>query len=79
MAKVSFTGYVNASKEDMAYDLEKVYKDAGFVAPDGELDMYAYEVSLQCELDTETDNVEIIGCNGFLIDKTKKLESKQDV
>jgi hypothetical protein len=74
--KIAFTDYVHSSKEDMAYTLEEVYKKAGLEAPEGELDMYAFEISLQCELDTETDRVEIIGCDGYLIDKTKKLEVK---
>ena len=37
------------------------------------------EVSVQCEFDIMTGDVEIVGCEGFLIDKTKKLvEAKED-
>lgn len=72
--KIPFVDYLHGSKEDMCYTLEEVYKKAGLEAPDGELDMYAYEISIQCVLDTDTNQVEIVGCEGYLIDRTKKLE-----
>lgn len=75
--KIPFTGYAHVSKEDAVWAIDEVCKKHGVkLSEEAEhASMYwGYEISFQCELDTETGSVEIIGCDGFLIDKSKKLE-----
>ncbi len=75
--KIAFEGYLNGSDENeypVMEDLEEKYgfkmsKDAMRNAAG-----WGYEVSFQLMLDTETGDVEIVGCDGFQIDKTKKLK-----
>lgn len=74
--KISFTGYAHVSKEDAEYKIKSICDNRNIKMSDNarEFAMYwGYDIPLQCELDIETGNVDIIGCDGFLIDKTKKL------
>ena len=77
--KIPFTGYANVSDES-EYDLIEGLQDKyGFKLTDKAFENAAnwgYEIAFQLVLDTETGDVEIVGCDGYLIDKTKKLEMK---
>jgi len=82
MNKITFTGYLHCSKEDAIDRIGMVLDKEDLYVPEEILRKAAWwgeEVSVQCEFDIMTGDVEIVGCEGFLIDKTKKLvEAKED-
>lgn len=74
--KIPFTGYTHIGKEDAFYQIDEVCEKHGIEMTkviEENASYWGYEFSLQCELDTETGLVEVVGFDGFQIDKTKKL------